>query len=168
MVIVGKSVFQEKNSRLIERKCKKKEQTFQNQQRKYFQSLNPKRISKNKSTWKSIHSFFSEKRKISQLVNNKESNIFEDHLLSEELDKFFENITKLQIKKTLILLILIATKLTHLKKQQRNIEQRLYLINLRKATTSNSIPQKLLKSSKHSCSGTLKTVCNNCSIKTEF
>ena len=41
--------------------------------------------------------FFSEKRKISNkitLVNNKENTIFGDHLVSEELNKFFENATR--------------------------------------------------------------------------
>ena len=41
--------------------------------------------------------FFSEKRKISNkitLVDSKENNIFEEHLASEELNKFFENATR--------------------------------------------------------------------------
>ena len=51
-------------------------------------------------------------------VDNKENTIFEDHLLLEELNKFFENISRgLEINEILISLILIATKLTQLKKQ---------------------------------------------------
>ena len=41
--------------------------------------------------------FFSEKRKISNkitLVDSKENTIFEEHLASEELNKFFENATR--------------------------------------------------------------------------
>ena len=41
--------------------------------------------------------FFSEKRKISSkitLVDSKENTIFEEHLASEELNKFFENATR--------------------------------------------------------------------------
>ena len=44
-----------------------------------------------------VQPFFSEKGKISKkiiLVYNKENTIFEDHLVSEELNKFFENTTK--------------------------------------------------------------------------
>ena len=60
-------------------------------------------------------------RKVSNkitFVDNKENTIFEDHLLLEELNKFFENISRgLEINEILISLILIATKLTQLKKQ---------------------------------------------------
>ena len=48
------------------------------------------------------------------------------------------------------------------------IERELNLINSRKATTSNGIHQKLLKSTKTICSETLKTIFNNCLIKAEF
>ena len=47
--------------------------------------------------------FFSEKRKISSkttLVDNEENNIVDDHFVSEELNKFFENATRgLEINK---------------------------------------------------------------------
>ena len=60
-------------------------------------------------------------RKISNkitFVDNKENTIFEDHLLLEELNKFFENTSRgLEINEILISLIMIATKLTQLKKQ---------------------------------------------------
>ena len=52
-------------------------------------------ISNNKSFWKNIQNiqpFFSIKRNISNkitLVDNKENTIFEDHLVSEKLNKFF-------------------------------------------------------------------------------
>ena len=49
------------------------------------------------SFWKNIQPFFSEKRKISNkitLVENKENAVFDDHLVSEELNKFFENATR--------------------------------------------------------------------------
>ena len=65
--------------------------------------------------------FFLWKRKISNkitLVDNKENTIFEDHFVSEELNKVFENATRgLEINETLTSLILIATKLTQFKKQ---------------------------------------------------
>ena len=62
-----------------------------------FEILDPRRISGNKSFRKNIQTFFSEKRKISNkitLVDNKENTIFDDHLVSEELNKFFENATR--------------------------------------------------------------------------
>ena len=58
-----------------------------------------------KSFWKNIQPFFSQKRKISNkitFVDNKENTIFDDHLVSEELNKFFKNATRgLEINKTL-------------------------------------------------------------------
>ena len=48
------------------------------------------------------------------------------------------------------------------------IERELNLINSRKATMSNGIHQKLLKSTKTICSETLKTIFNSCLIKAEF
>ena len=70
---------------------------YKKERKKYFESLDPRRISDNKSFWKNIQPFFSEKRKISNkitLVDNKENTIFDDHLVSEELNKFFENATR--------------------------------------------------------------------------
>ena len=65
---------------------------YKKERKKHFRSLNPRSISDNKSFWKNIQTFFSKKRKISNkitLVVNKENTIFEDHLISEELNKFF-------------------------------------------------------------------------------
>ena len=62
-----------------------------------IENLDPRRISDNKSFWKNIQPFFSEKQKISNkisLVDNKENTIFDDHLFSEEFNKFFENATR--------------------------------------------------------------------------
>ena len=65
--------------------------------KKYFASFNSRRISDNKGFWKNIQHFFSEKRRISSkttLVDNKENNIVDNHFVSEELNKFFENPTR--------------------------------------------------------------------------
>ena len=70
---------------------------YKKERKKYFESLDPRRISDNKSFWKNIQPFFSEKQKISNkisLVDNKENTIFDDHLFSEEFNKFFENATR--------------------------------------------------------------------------
>ena len=48
------------------------------------------------------------------------------------------------------------------------IERELNLISPRRATTSNGIPQKLLKSTETICCETLQTIFNNCLIKPEF
>ena len=58
---------------------------------KIFQNLNPKRISDDNFFWKNIR-VFSFSNKVT-LVDNKENTIFDDHLVSEELTKFFENAT---------------------------------------------------------------------------
>ena len=62
-----------------------------------------------------MKSFFSEKRKISNkitLVDNKENTIFEDHFVSEELNKCFENATKgLPINENSYIIDMRATKL---------------------------------------------------------
>ena len=68
---------------------------YKKERKKYFESLNPRRISDNKGFWKNIQPFFSEKSKISNKITlSKENTIFEDHLGSEELNKFFENASR--------------------------------------------------------------------------
>ena len=174
---------------------------YKKERKKYFESLDPRRISDNKSFWKNIQPFFSEKRKISNkitLVDNKENTIFDDHLVSEELDKFFENATRgLEINENSYNIdtdskeinsvekavnkyrnhpsvLLIKSTLKNIPSFSFNevglseIERELNLINPRKATTSNGIPPKLLKSTKTVCSEALKTIFNNCLIKAEF
>ena len=174
---------------------------YKKERKKYFESLDPRRISDNKSFWKNIQPFFSEKRKISNkitLVENKENAVFDDHLVSEELNKFFENATRgLEINENSYIIdtdsneinsvekainkyrnhpsvLLIKNRLKNIPSFSFNevglfeIERELNLINPKKATRSNGIPQKLLKSTKAICSETLKTVFNNCLIKAEF
>ena len=94
------SLFQEKNSRFIKKIKKQKNycrRLYKKERKKCLEILDPRRISDNKSFRKNIQTFFSEKRKISYkitLVDNKENTIFGDHLVSEELNKFFENATR--------------------------------------------------------------------------
>ena len=144
--------------------------------------------------------FFPEKRKISNkitLVDNKENTIFY-HLVSEELNNFFENATRgLEINENFYIIdtdsnkinsvekainkytnhpsiLLIEGSLKNIPRFSFNevglceIERELNLINPRKATATNGIPPKLLKSTKFICSETLKTIFNNCLIKAEF
>ena len=94
---------------------------YKKERKKYFESLNPRRIRDNKSFWKNIQTFFSEKRKISNkitLFDNKENIIFEDHLASEGLNKVSENATTgLEINENSYIIDTVATKLAQLKKQ---------------------------------------------------
>ena len=95
-----KVYFKKKNPDSL-KKLKKQQnycsRLYKKKRKKYFESLDPRRISDNKSFWKNIQPFFSEKRKISNkitLVDNKENTFFDNHLVSEELNKFFENATR--------------------------------------------------------------------------
>ena len=147
---------------------------YKKERKKYFESLNPRRISDNKSFWKNIQPFFSEKRKISNkitLVENKENAVFDDHLVSEELNKFFENATRgLEINENSYIIDTDSNEINSVEKainKYRNhpsvlliksrfknipsfsfieaglseIERELNLINPRKATTSDGIPK---------------------------
>ena len=148
---------------------------YKKEREKYFESLDPRKISDNKSFWKNIQPFFSDKRKISNkitLVDNKEDTTFDDHLVPEELSNFFENATRsLEINENSYIVdtdgnevnsvekainhpsvLLIKSTLRNIPSFSFNevalsqIERELILINPRKATTSNGIPAKLLKS----------------------
>ena len=63
----------------------------------YFDELNTKKVSDNKSFWKYVQFLFSEIQKIRKkiaLVDENENIISEEHLVSEELKNFFRNATK--------------------------------------------------------------------------
>ena len=63
----------------------------------YFASLDPSKIVDNKTFWKNIQPLFSEKRNIANkvtLVDKEEKVIFEDSLISEEINFFFQNTAK--------------------------------------------------------------------------
>ena len=147
---------------------------YKKEWKKYFQSLDQRRISGNKSFWKNIQPFF-----------------FDDHLVSEELNKFFENATRdLEINENFYNIDTDSNEINSVEKAINNyrnhpsvllikstlknipsfsfnevglseIERELNLINPRKATTANGIPPKLPKSTKTICSETLKTIFNN-------
>ena len=119
-------------------------------------------------------------------------------MVSEELNKFFKNATRgLEINENSYIIDTDSNEIDSVEKainKYRNhpsvfltksrlknipsfsfnkvglsgIETELDLINPRKTTTSNGIPQKLLKSTKTNCSETLKTIFNNCLIRAEF
>ena len=126
---------------------------YKKERKKYFESLNSRSISDNKSFWKNIQPFFSEKRTISNEIN-----------LVENINKYRNHPSALLIKSRLKSIPSFSFNKVGLSE----IEKELNLINPRKATTSNSIPPKLLKSTKTICYGTLKTIFNNCLIKAEF
>ena len=68
----------------------------------------------------------SEKRKISNkitLADNKENTIFDDHLVSEELNKVFENVTRgLEINENSYIVNTDSNEINSIEKQQKNIE----------------------------------------------
>ena len=167
---------------------------YQIERKKCCESLNPRSVTI-KVFGKNIQPFFSEKRKISNkitLVDNKENTSFEDHLVSEELNKFFENATRgLEVNENSYIIdtdsneinsvekainkyrnhpsvLLIKSRLKNIpsfsfnKVSLSEIERELNLINPRKVTTSNGITPKLLKSTKTIWSEILKTIFNNC------
>ena len=68
----------------------------------------------------------SEKRKISNkitLADNKENTIFDDHLVSKELNKVFENVTRgLEINENSYIVNTDSNEINSVEKQQKNIE----------------------------------------------
>ena len=67
------------------------------ERKKFFSNLDSSKICVNKTFWKTIQPFLSEKRKITNkitLVGEDEIVILEDQLISEELNWFFKNATK--------------------------------------------------------------------------
>ena len=68
----------------------------------------------------------SEKRKISNkitLADNKENTIFDDHLVSEELNKVFENVIRgLEINENSYIVNTDSNEINSVEKQQKNIE----------------------------------------------
>ena len=63
----------------------------------FFSNLDLSKICDNKTFWKTIEPFFSEKRRITNkltLVDEDETVISDDQLMSEELNQFFKNVTK--------------------------------------------------------------------------
>ena len=74
---------------------------YKKKRKKYFESLNPRRISDSKCFSNNAQPFLSEKRKISNkvtLVDNTENTIFDDHLVSEELKDTYGEKKYRQIK----------------------------------------------------------------------
>ena len=65
--------------------------------KKYFSNLDSSKICDNKTFWKTIQPFFSEKRKITNkiaLIDEDETVISNDQLISKELNQFSQNVTK--------------------------------------------------------------------------
>ena len=73
-------------SRLYKKECKK-----------FFSNLDSSKICDNKTFWKTVQPFFSEKRKITNkitLVDEDETVLSDDKLISKELNQFFQSATK--------------------------------------------------------------------------
>ena len=70
---------------------------YKKEPKKFFSNLDSSKICDNKAFWKTIQPFFSEKRKITNkitLVDEDETVISDDQLISEELISFLKNFTK--------------------------------------------------------------------------
>ena len=86
------SFSQELKSNLINNSTESYEETFS-----FFRNLNPSNICDNKTCWKYIQLFFSEKRKISNeitLVDDNDVIVSDDQSISEELNTCYKNATK--------------------------------------------------------------------------
>ena len=62
--------------------------------KKYFDTLDVNNITDNKAFWKNIQPLFCEKRKFANkitLENSEQNILFDDTLVSEELNNFFQN-----------------------------------------------------------------------------
>ena len=70
---------------------------YKKERKAFFSNLNPSNVCDNKTSWKYIQSFFSEKKKISNeisLVDDNDTIVSDDRSISEELNTFFKNNTK--------------------------------------------------------------------------
>ena len=68
---------------------------YKKERRNFFNTLSVSSFSDNKTFWKNIQPFFSEKRKGNNKISlvNKEKVIQEDKLVAEEMNDFFKNAT---------------------------------------------------------------------------
>ena len=158
---------------------------YTKEQRKYFENLNPLKIVDNKTSWKNIQLLFSEKRNIRSQVKRTKL-LFEDSLVSEETNFFFQNTTKNldinqnsytkdetnestdTVEKAIhkyanhpsILLIknnfIGATPFLFKEASLEDIEKEMLHLNPKKAGTFQDIPSRILKSSRSVCSETHK------------
>ena len=70
---------------------------YEKEHKAFFSNLNPSNICDNKTFWKYIQPFFSEKRKISNkilLLDDNDTIVSDVQPISEELNTFFKNATK--------------------------------------------------------------------------
>ena len=70
---------------------------YKKERKAFFSNLNPSNICDNKTFWKYVQPFFSEKRKISNkitLVDDNDTIVSDDQSISEEVNTFFKNATK--------------------------------------------------------------------------
>ena len=70
---------------------------YKKERKAFFSNLNPSNICDNKTFWKYVQPFFSEKRKIASkttLVDDIDTIVSDDQSISEELNISFKNATK--------------------------------------------------------------------------
>ena len=70
---------------------------YKKERKKHFDTLDFNKITHNKAFWKNKQPLFPEKRKFANkitLEDSEENILFDDTLVSEELNNFFQNATK--------------------------------------------------------------------------
>ena len=70
---------------------------YKRERKSFFESIDSSKITDNKTFWKNIQPFFSEKRKIVNkitLVNENENILSNDKVVADEINSFFKNATK--------------------------------------------------------------------------
>ena len=70
---------------------------YKRERKSFFESIDSSKITDNKTFWKNIQPFFSEKRKTVNkitLVNENEDILSNDKVVADEINSFFKNATK--------------------------------------------------------------------------
>ena len=70
---------------------------YKRERKSFFESIDSSKITNNKTFWKNIQPFFSEKRKTVNkitLVNGNEDILSNDKVVADEINSFFKNATK--------------------------------------------------------------------------
>ena len=68
---------------------------YKRERKSFFESIDSSKITDNKTFWKNIQSFFSEKRKTVNkitLVNENEDILSNDKVAADEINSFFKNL----------------------------------------------------------------------------
>ena len=174
---------------------------YKRERRKFFDSLNTSVVSDNKTFWKVIKPFFTNKGSLGGSIKliEKGEILSDDSKIAEELNLFFSNAVKsLSIAENIYITnkvpdevvdpvdravekfkthpsvliiknkILQENRLSFTEVSKSEIEKELKNLNVKKATTHNSIPPKVLKASALVTAETLQQLFNDALNTGEF